>query len=361
VKIARALILAAALLTVRVNAFGESIKLARTAIEFDFKDDGYFTTIPHIALQGDIFYISDNFKHRVLAYRFQDNKLEFLRAIGRPGQGPGDLMRPTEISASADKLAVYDEHGISFFGPDGGFKSRFRLLSKSTAMLYVKPDVYIATYDSGSPDLIQVYTETGEMPRSFQEKKSLHSLRYDIHKGLSPDGVERIIFDGVLRADGQILYYLSRCFGDFVKYTLSGKDVIVRDLTPLLSGNEKAKADENRRMFLDEGFDLIKNNGRIPNVYLFRDAQIKDGRLYLLIDSWDISEKKQKKLIEFVEIDIASWRIINTYSAETVAKWESAAIFVLLGDKNAPIFLTVLWDPEDEDKICVFRPMRKAG
>ena len=58
-------------------------------------------------------------------------------------------------------------------------------------MLYVKPDVYIATYDSGSLDLIQVYAETGEMRRSFQEKKSLHSLRYDIHKGLSADGVRR--------------------------------------------------------------------------------------------------------------------------------------------------------------------------
>lgn len=360
-KITRVLILAALLFTARVNVFSESIKLARTAVEFDFKDEGYYTTIPHIALQGDIFYISDNFKHRVLAYRFQNKKMEFLRVIGRPGQGPGDLMRPTEISASADRLAVYDEHGISFFGPDGGFKSRFRLLSKSTAMLYLKSEVYIATYDSGSPDLIQVYSEAGEMCRSFQEKKSLHPLRYDIHKGLSPDSVERIIFDGVLRADGQILYYLSRRFGDFVKYAPSGKDVIARDLAPLLSGNEKVKVDENRRMFLDEGFDLIKNNRMIPDLYLFQDAQIKDGRLYLLIDSWDISEKKLKPLIEFVEIDIASWRILNTYSAETGAKWESAANFILLGDNNSPIFLTRLRDPEDDDKICEFRPMRKAN
>jgi hypothetical protein len=125
-KMTRVLILSAVFFTASVNVFGESIKLARTAVEFDFKDDGYYTTIPHIALQGDIFYISDNLKHRVLAYRLQDNKLEFLWAVGRPGQGPGDLMRPTEISASVDKLAVYDEHGISFFGPDGGFKSRFR-------------------------------------------------------------------------------------------------------------------------------------------------------------------------------------------------------------------------------------------
>ena len=120
-----------------------------------------------------------------------------------------------------------------------------------------------------------------------------------------------------------------------MKYSLSGKDVIARDLAPLLSGNEKAKAAENRRMFLDEGFDLIMNNRRDPQRLSLSGRPNKEQAAYdLLIDSWDISEKKQKKLIEFVEIDIASWRIINTYSAETAAKWESATIFILLGGQG---------------------------
>lgn len=358
-RICRFLILGTLLAAARVATCGESAKLARTAVGFDFKDDGFYTTIPFIALQDGVFFISDNAKHRVLSYRFQENKMEFLRSVGQPGQGPGDLMRPMEIGASGDRLAVSDEHGISFFGRDGEFKTRFRLLSKSITMLYLKPEVYLANYDSGIPNLIQVYSEAGEMLRSFQEKRSLHPLRYDIHNGLSPDSVERIIFDGVLRGEGPSLYFISRRFGDFVEYDSSGKAIIKRDLASLLAGDERAKVKENRRMFLDEGFDLIKNNRMVPNLYLFNDAQVMDGRLYLLIDGWDLSAKKMKASIEFVEIDIAAWRIMTIYSAETSASRESAANFVLLGDDSAPAFLTRLRDPEDDDKICVFRPVRK--
>jgi hypothetical protein len=350
------MIITAALMGASMNAFGESIKLERAVVEFDFKNDGYYQTIPFIAMHNDLFFISDNFKHRILVFRFHKNLLEFCRAIGQPGQGPGDLMLPTDISVSADSLAVRDELGISFFGSDGVYKSRFTLLSKSTAMLYLKPDVYIATCDSRSPDLIQVYAESGKMSLSFQEKRALHPLRYDIHKGLSPDSVERIVFDGILRAEGSSLYYLSRRFGDFVKYGLSGKAIIKKELAPLLSDNERAKSEENRRMFIDDGFDLIKNNRMVPNLHLFSDAQILNGRLYLLIDGWDLSKKKMKSTIEFVEIDIGSWRILNTYFAETVTSRESAANFVLLDDDEKLTFLTRLRDPEDDDKICLFRP-----
>lgn len=349
---------AAALMGAGMNALGETIPLERAVVEFDFKNEGYYTTIPFIAIQGDLFFIVDNFKHRVLVFRYGQNRLEFLRAVGRPGQGPGDLMRPTDISVSADRLAVRDELGISFFGTDGQYKDRFPLLSKSTAMLYRKPEVYIATCDSRSPDLIQVHSGSGKPVRSFLEKRSLHPVRHDIHRGLSPDSVERIVFDGVLRAEGPSLYYLSRRFGDFVTYGLSGKPAVKKDLAPLLSGNERTKVRENRRMFLDEGFDLVKNNRMVPSLYLFSDAQIMNGRLYLLIDGWDLSNRKTRSTIEFAEIDIASWRVLNVYVAETAASRESAANFVLLEEDGEPVFLTRLRDPEDDDKMCLFRPKR---
>lgn len=350
--------IAAGLMGASMSAFGESVKLDRAVVEFDFKNEGYYATIPFIAGQGDLFFITDNFKHRVLVFRLDKNILEFLRAVGRPGQGPGDLMRPTDISVSADRLAVRDELGISFFGTDGLYKDRFPLLSRSAALLYLKPEVYVATCDSRSPDLIQVYSGSGEPVRSFLEKRSLHPLRHDIHRGLSPDSVERIVFDGVLRAEGPSLYYLNRRFGDFVACGLAGKSAVKKDLAPLLSDDERAKVKENRRMFLDEGFDLVKNNRMVPSLYLFSDAQIMNGRLYLLIDGWDLSSRKMGSTIEFVEIDIASWRVLNVYFAEAAASRESAANFVLLEEDGEPVFLTRLRDPKDDDKMCLFRPRR---
>src|SRR4030042_5220368 len=101
-------VLSGILITTAVGlCLGERWQLARTEISIDFKDEGYYKTIPHIALQGNLFFISDNSNHRVLEYRLGGSKLEFLRVIGRPGQGPGDLEYPHEISVSKETPPVH--------------------------------------------------------------------------------------------------------------------------------------------------------------------------------------------------------------------------------------------------------------
>ncbi|MGA2533841.1 MAG: hypothetical protein ABSG19_12500 [Candidatus Aminicenantales bacterium] len=333
----------------------ETIKLVRTDVVIDFKEEGFYKSIPFIALQEDLFFITDNFTHRVLEYRFRRNRLEFLRAIGRPGQGPGDLMLPTDISISADILAVKDESGISFFGLDGGFKNKFPLLSRAGTMMFAGEEIYTATYDVAKPDLIHVYSRKGEWLRSFQNKRSLYPIRYDIHKGLSPDGVEQIVFDGLLRRDGQSVYFLSKRFGNVLRFSPNGKETGNWELSRILGKSEKAKAEENRRMFLDEGFDLMKNERMIPNYYLFEDAQLVDTRLYLLLQNYDLVAKNVKPVIEFVEIDLDALAVVGTFRADAQAKWESALRFVFIGDKSNPIFLTTVHDPGEDDKLCIFR------
>jgi len=337
---------------------GERRQLARTEISIDFKDEGYYKTIPHIALQGTLFFISDNFNHRVLEYRLNGSDLEFLRVIGRPGQGPGDLMHPTEISASKETLAVYDEHGISFFGLDGAFRSKFQLLSKSVAMLFAGDQVFSATYDSEKEDLIQAYDASGGLVRSFSKKLSLYPIRYDIHRGLSPDSLERIVFEGILRFQGGVLFYLNKRFGDVLQFDRGGTKITTRNVIPLLSKAEKAKADENRKVFLDEGFDLIKNERRIPHNFIFEDAQIRNGRLFLLMENYDILEKKARPYMEIIEIDLASWEVVNSYVADAAAKWESAASFLVLGEERRPIFLVPMRTPAEDEKLFLFMPAR---
>lgn len=334
----------------------ETIKLVRTDIVIDFKEEGFYKSIPFIALKGDLFFITDNFAHRVLEYRFRGNTLEFLRAIGRPGQGPGDLMRPTDISISADILAVKDESGISFFGLDGGFKNKFPLLSRAATMIFTGKEIYTITYDTAKPDLIQVYSREGQSPRAFQNKKSLYPIRYDIHKGLSPGELERIVFESLLRRDGQSIYFLSKRFGNVLRFSPNGKKTGDWDLSRVLGKNEKAKAEENRRMFLDEGFDLMKNERMIPNYFLFEDAQLVDARLFLLLQNYDLVAKKVKPVIEFVEINLDASGVVATYRADVQAKWESSLRFVLIGDKSSPIFLTTVHAFGEDDKLCIFRP-----
>lgn len=334
----------------------QTIRLDRIDVTIDFKEEGYYRTIPFIALNRDLFFITDNSAHRVLEYRFGGNKLEFLRAIGRPGQGPGDLSLPMDISISADTLAVKDQSGISFFGQDGEFKNKFRILSCAETMMFAGEEIFTLTCDPAKSDLIQVYSRKGETLRSFQDKNALYPIRFDIINGLSPAQVQRFVFEGLLRADGKSIYFLSKRFGKVLRFDPNGKRTGSWEISHILGDNEKAKAAENRRMFLEEGFDIEKIKRRIPDNYLFEDAQISDDTLYLLLQNSDILEKKAKPVIEFAEIDLGDGAVVRTFSAGVQGKWESASQFVLIGDKNDPIFLTAVRSPGEEEKICIFKP-----
>lgn len=351
----------ALLLIVCICARGEQVKLTRSEIVIDFKDEGYYKTIPFIALSGDSFFICDNFTHRILEYSLNGNKLEFIRAIGRPGQGPGDLMRPLDISVFGDLLAVHDEHGISFFGTDGVFKRKFPLLSKSVTTLFAEGVVFSVNYDSRNEDVIQAYNEAGETLNSFPKKASLYPLRPEIHRGLSPDSLERIIFEGALLSSEGHLFYLNKRFGDILRSDPSGANITAWNFASLLSKVEKAKAEENRRMFLDEGFDLDKNQRMIPHNYLFEDAQIWKGRLYLLLENYDFLEKKARPYTEIVEIDPASRTVINTYRTEAAARFESAHNFVIVSRDEVPVFLMTIRVPGEDSRLWLFRPERSRG
>jgi hypothetical protein len=337
---------------------GEDIKLARSEVVIDFKEDGYYKTIPFVALQNDFFFICDNFTHRVLEYRLEGNKLEFIRAIGKPGQGPGDLMRPTEIFVSGDTLAVHDEFGISLFGIDGVFKRKYPLLSKSVTMLFAGGKVFSVNYDSRKKDLILTYNESGEILGAFPKKTSLYALRPEIHRGFSPDSLERTVFEGALLSSGEGLFYLNKRFGDVLWSDPAGANVVKWNLVPLLSKADKAKADENRRMFLDEGFDLIKNQRMIPNHYLFRDARIWNGRLFLLLDNYDILEHQARPFTEIAEIDLAARAIVRTYRADAAARFESASNFLIVGGDKTPVFLITMRVPGEDTTLWLFRPAR---
>jgi len=338
---------------------GEQIKLRRSDIEIDFKDEGYFKSIPFIELSNDLFFISDNFNHRVLEYKLQGNKLEFLRPIGRQGQGPGDLLRPSEISINNGILAVQDELGISFFGLDGSFQSKFQLLSKSVAFTFAEGRIYSATYDFKKPELVQVYEGTSEPKIAFQEKKKLFPLNYNIHKGLSPDSIERIIFEGILLTDSRYVYYLNKRFGKYLQYTLQGEKTAERDLLPMLGKNEKAKVRENTRLFLEEGYDLIKAERRIPHNFIFDAARIMDNRLYLLLESYDFIEKKKITKMNIACINPENWTVETMYVADIGDEWSFN--FIVIQEKGQRAFIVPFRKPGEDEKIYIFRPTPKSG
>jgi hypothetical protein len=338
---------------------GVQIKLDRSEIDIDFKDKGYFKSITRIELSNDLFFISDTMNNQIIEFKLQGNKLEFLRSIGRAGQGPGDLMRPSEISIKNGVLAVQDELGISFFGLDGSFQSKFQLLSDSIAFVLDNSRIYSATYDYKKPELIQVYQGTSAPKFAFQEKKKLFPLNYSIHKGVSPDFIERIIFEGILLRDSRYLYYLNKRFGKCLQYTFQGEKTAEKDLSPLLGKNEKAKVKENTRLFLEEGYDLIKEKRSIPRNFVFDAARIMDNRLYLLLESYDFIEKKKITQMKIVCIDPENWTVEATYVADIGDEWSFN--FIVTKENGRPVFIVPLRTRGEDEKIYIFRPSPKSN
>lgn len=83
------------------------------------KDEYIFFQIRYISVSEDEkIYILDSKEAHVKVF---DKNGKYLKTIGRPGQGPGELNRPSTISVSQNELMVHETRRLSFFSLDGEF------------------------------------------------------------------------------------------------------------------------------------------------------------------------------------------------------------------------------------------------
>lgn len=339
-------------------AFGDQIKLERKELIIDEKDEGFFKTIADIEAYKDYLFIVDNAYHRVLEFKIKNNKLEFQRFIGRKGQGPGDLELPLRISIWNDTLAVQDQLGISFFDIDGAFKRKFRLFSGGISFSFIKNNIYYATTNPTKSNFIEVYSMDGKRLYTFGEKKKFFDLDYNIHKGMRPTTAEIIIFNGFLLSDEDYIYYINRRFGTLIKFTISGKKFLETNITPLFGKNELEKAKENRKLFLEKGFNLFEAKGRIPQNYIFRSAKISDNNIYLLSDQWNFLEKKLNSFLEIKCIDKNNFGTFSTYQT-SLSEDERLLYLAVRIDQENPVFIVVS-DSEEGFKIYECKPIQNV-
>jgi len=327
--------------------------LRRTDMAFEEKKEAFFKNAADIELCRGYFLIVDNIDHRILEFLINNDKLEFQRSIGGQGQGPGDLQLPIRISTWNDTLAVQDQQGISFFDLEGNFKTRFRIFAGGISFLFSNNNIYYAAVNPTKFDLIEVHSMEGQRLYSFAEKRELVDFNYNTVKGMSPTTVEMAIFNCEILSDGKYVYLLNRRFGTLTKFSTFGENVFETTITDLFGKNELSKVKENRRLFLEEGYDFLKTK-TVPQHYVFRDAKLLGNSIFLLKDQWDIMEKKQNALIEIKAIDKESLELRSTYQAP-LGNDEQFFSFDVIIEKDRPIFY-VLLDTEEGYKISKFIP-----
>jgi hypothetical protein len=110
-------------------------------------ENKFFGTPVSVAVDSDqLFYICDCHRHCVKVF---NNSGDYVRTIGRKGQGPGDMYGPTFITFSpVGELLVYEtgNRRIQWFNPNGKSKHILKQI-ESTVWIGVLPGNEIAAYD----------------------------------------------------------------------------------------------------------------------------------------------------------------------------------------------------------------------
>ena len=202
--------------------------------------------------------------------------------------------------------------------------------------------------------IIDVYSIEGKRLQSFGEKQKIIKFDYGVVKGMLPSTTELTIFDGVLLPDKDYIYYLNHRFGTLVKFSTSGDKVFETNITSLFGKNELAKLTENKKLFLENGYDSFAKDRSIPRYSVFRSAKIAGDNIVILLDQWNYLESKLDSFIEIKVINKNDLKIVSTYHA-AVSKDERLLNFSVNMEKELPIFF-ILFTTEDGYKVYKYTP-----
>ncbi len=258
------------------------IKLTAKVIPISGGEDGFFSHAHAMILAGERLFLLENLKHRVLLFRLRGGRAEFLKAIGRRGQGPGDLNLPFEISAAEGVLSVRDQYGVSRFTLDGEFLDRFRIPFHSLAMNLEAGRYYFLSAIPGETHLIHALSENGEKEGSMLRKTL--AIKASGNKDVSWEMLERYFYEGRLFAAPARLYYLNTMLARLTELDRSGRLVRSAFLDPELGEAARKNVRKNNEM-LRRGLEVEQQAGgglAIPWRVICRDACLFKGRLYLL-------------------------------------------------------------------------------
>ncbi len=272
-----------------------------------------FKSVPDLEITEDSIYIVENYSgHRILAYK-KDGK--FRKIMGKKGKEPGELIAPIAMSLWKDEIAVEDNAGLTIFRADGSFVRRFNPFVNIVSSVYIKDKIYIFTATPDKKSLIDVFSPEGKFLFDFGE--GFFELDYSKYKHMSPIHAKGYVYRGKFLSDGEYLYYINTKFGKALVFSLNGKKTAEYDITKLFGEEGEIIKQNNEKLWLKEGIDLEKTEGRIPIHDMFIDAYLCKNHIYLLTRKTKRLQKGWKDEYKINIVENNSFELEDVYNIKT--------------------------------------------
>ena len=238
-------------------------------------DEYIFSRIGNLDVDknGNIYAIDTSSAH----IRVFDSNGQYLRAIGRKGQGPGEMQMPGFVQAtSQNEIAVFDflTQRLVFFSPDGTYLRQVSAARMRYPVLPIRLDSHgnivglqvvapppiggkeIAKYD---PDLEALFTIASEEPNKDREERRFVLAKPGLFCAVSPNdsivwGNSSIYELHVLNPEGKRIRTIQKKH-DRLAMTAAFKEKSEKELSELVARGIKLNFPDRFPAFMDVSVD----------------------------------------------------------------------------------------------------------
>ena len=301
--------------------------------------DYYFKTICSLGAYGNTLYGVENLSNRVVAFKLDYPQFSFSNFLGRPGQGPGDLIYPMTISIWGDSIAIKEASAFSFFGLKGDFQSKFKIYSNNSSFVFHDDKIFWLNPAIKQDHLIEVYFRDGKRILTIGEKSIIRGVTAS-----SPTAIDRI-YEGMIFLHEQSIYYLSSKFGCYSRYSLGGELLAEGDITDYFGERGAVIKKYNVDVHIKH---TRKNDGKTgyPKPSIFEAGSLYKDCLYLMGSRFD-RQGAVRTLLNLKIFDLRSMSTVNDdFNIEKEGYCRIDSIIIL--EDKGKIFLLLSITVEEE-------------
>jgi hypothetical protein len=299
--------------------------------------DYYFRPLISLMSLGNLIFAIENLRNKAIALNLVYPRLTYAFDLGRPGQGPGDLMHPMSLSIWNEEIAIKDSGFFSFFDKNGRFLSKFRVFENEKAFIYQDNKIYWLNPTLDENHLIEVYLKEGKRISTIGKK----FIEADVRAFRNPSLIESLLYEGNLFSDGKSLFYFNSRFGRFIIFSFEGKVLSEGDISKIFGERGEKIKEFNNDVYIKRTKKENQASG-YPRPVIFEDGYLHKDKLYFINSI--IKKNGEKTIFELKILKAKTMNLLDEYviTKEGVCRLDSLAVIEIDNEAFVLLSITVL-------------------